>query len=146
LSITFLASATDRGDTFNILAASDCATFCKFAEGCLSIADSAKACAAYVAMRQALAVAQHRDALDVPLRAAEGALAGASTITSADPQAKAVAALWLSRGWIAPPPDDIARLRILGLTMTPSLAGVILMLATTLAATRTRRAAVAPST
>jgi len=49
---------------------------------------------------------------------------------SDDAAAKAVGAM------IGPQPHDIARIRILGLTMTPSLAGLVLMFATTLARAR----------
>jgi hypothetical protein len=66
-------------------------------------------------------------------------LAGASAIMSTDPAAETAAQLvgWITRGWVAPAPSDVASLRIVGLTMTPSLAGLILMFATTLAAPRT---------
>jgi hypothetical protein len=54
----------------------------------------------------------------------------ATMADSDDAAAKAVGAM------IGPQPHDIARIRILGLTMTPSLAGLVLMFATTLARAR----------
>jgi hypothetical protein len=44
---------------------------------------------------------------------------------------------WISRGLITPSPDDVAVLRLLGLTVVPSLAGLVLMFAQLLAAPRT---------
>jgi hypothetical protein len=43
----------------------------------------------------------------------------------------------ITRGWVAPTPDDIALVRILGPTMVPSLAGLLLMFGSTLRAPRT---------
>jgi hypothetical protein len=79
--------------------------------------------------RQALATARHRDVLDAQLLAASAALNGAAITTSVDPQAEQVSKLlsWITRGWIAPTSHDIALLRLLGLTIVPSLAGVVLM-------------------
>jgi hypothetical protein len=41
---------------------------------------------------------------------------------------------WISRGLITPSPDDVAVLRLLGLTIVPSLAGLVLMFAQLLTA------------
>jgi hypothetical protein len=111
-------------------------------KGCVdvTIKDSAVSCAAIMADRQALAVAQHRDKLDVHLLAAEGALSGAPIIISVDPQAEQVSKLlaWISHGTITPTPDDIALVRLLGLTTVPSLAGLVLMFAQLLAPNPTK--------
>jgi hypothetical protein len=104
----------------------------------VTIPDSAKACSAIMANRQALATARHRDVLDAQLLAASAVLNGAAITTSVDPQSEQVSKLlsWVTRGWIAPTPDDIAVVRLLGLTIVPSLAGVVLMFAQLLAPTR----------
>jgi hypothetical protein len=108
-------------------------------KGCLdvTIADSAKACSTIMADRQALAVAQRRDSIDIQLRAAEGALTGAGIVASIDPQGEQLSKLlaWISRGTITPTPDDIALVRLLGLTIVPSLAGLVLMFGQLLAPT-----------
>ncbi|HMA70225.1 MAG TPA: hypothetical protein VKP67_01845 [Xanthobacteraceae bacterium] len=99
-----------------------------------------KACAPILPLRQALQTAKRRDKLDEDIRKAEASSAEATPITSADPQAEAVSAIVgsLSRGTITPSPADIARLRIIGLVATPSMAGVILMLAMALLTTHPR--------
>ena len=59
------------------------------------------------------------------------------TLTDADgrftldgvPGGKAEVVVWLSAGALKPTADDVARLRALGLALTPSLAGLIGMLA-----------------
>jgi hypothetical protein len=108
-------------------------------DGCTRVmADTMKACGPILPTRQALSVAQHRDAIDVELRAAEGALASTATTASPDPQPETVAEIvaWLTGRGITPSPADIARLRIIGLVVTPSMAGEILMLAMALVTTR----------
>jgi hypothetical protein len=104
----------------------------------VTIPDSAKACSAIMVNRQALAMARHRDVLDAQLLAASAALNGAAITTSVDPQAEQVSKVlsWVTRGWAAPTPDDIALVRFLGLTIVPSLAGLVLMFAQLLARTR----------
>ena len=69
---------------------------------------------------------------------AENKQAGAPTITRVDPQAETVAKVlaWISRGWIAPSPDDIAMVRLVGWTVAPSLAGLVLAFAQLLSAPR----------
>jgi hypothetical protein len=97
-----------------------------------------KACAPVLPVRQALETAKRRDRLDEDVRQLEASLVGAAPVTSADPQAETVSAIvaWASRGIIAPSPADIARLRIIGLVATPSLAGLVLMLAMSLITAR----------
>lgn len=107
--------------------------------GCTRLtADTMKACAPILPLRQAFERARRKDKLDEDIRKAEASSAEAMPITSADPQAETVSAIvgWLSRGTITPSSADIARLRIIGLVATPSMAGVILMLATALITTR----------
>jgi hypothetical protein len=106
----------------------------------VTIKDSAVACAAIMDGRKALAVAKHRDALDAQLIATAGALSGTAIITSVDPQAEQMSNLlgWITRGSITPTPNDIALVRLLGLTIVPSLAGLVLMFAQLFAATRTK--------
>ena len=96
---------------------------------------SGRACATVLQLREALAGAERRDALDAELRAAEAKLASLPPIALADPQATTAAEIvsWLSSGVFNPAPADVARLRALGLALTPSLAGIVGMLAMSLA-------------
>jgi hypothetical protein len=110
--------------------------------GCTRLtADAMKACAPILPLRQALETAKRKDRLDEDIRKAEASSAEATPVTSADPQAEMVSAIvgWLSRDTITPSPADIARLRIIGLVATPSMAGVILMLAMALVTARPHR-------
>jgi hypothetical protein len=124
--------------------------------GCTRVtADTMKACAPVLPTLQALVVARHRDDLTKQISDAEKPQKGASTtdgnqksttttaegnqestttIASADPQTETIPKLvtWITRGWIAPTPDDIALVRVLGLTVPPCLAGLFLMFATAL--------------
>jgi len=115
--------------------------------GCTRLtADVTKACNPVLPLVQALAAAQDRDKLDQDIKDAEklqkGAPEpqdGAPIIGSVDPGAESFSKIlgWISRGLIAPSPDDVAVLRLLGLTIVPSLAGLVLMFAQLLAAPRT---------
>ena len=87
-----------------------------------------------------------RDELDGKISEAESKQDGGSKpqddapiIGSIDPGAESFSKImgWISRGWITPSPDDVAVLRLLGLTIVPSLAGLVLMFAQLLAAPRT---------
>jgi len=95
---------------------------------------SGRACEKVLELREALATAERRDGLDVELRAAEGKLATLPAIMLADPQATTAAEIlaWLSAGAFKPAPGDISRLRALGLALTPSMAGLLAMLAISL--------------
>jgi hypothetical protein len=110
--------------------------------GCsnVTMAASGAACADVLKLRQALGVAQRRDALDAELRSAETRLAPLPAITSGDPQATMAADLvaWISLGHVSLTPHDIHRMRITGLTIIPALAGIIFMFATTLLRVRQR--------
>jgi len=110
--------------------------------GCsnVTMAASGTACAEVLKLRQALGVAQRRDALDTELRSAETRLAPLPAITTGDPQATMAADLvaWISLGRVNLTPHDIHRMRITGLTIIPALAGIIFMFATTLLRVRRR--------
>jgi hypothetical protein len=113
--------------------------------GCsnVTMAASGNACAEVLKLRQALGVAQRRDALDAELRSAETRLAPLPAITSGDPQATMAADLvaWISLGHVSLTPHDIHRMRITGLTIIPALAGIIFMFATTLLRVKKREPA-----
>jgi len=104
--------------------------------------DTMKACDPVLPLLQALETAKRRDKLDQDIRAAEDKQDGGSKpqdgapiIGSVDPGAESFSKIlgWISCGWIAPSPDDVAVLRLLGLTIVPSLAGLVLMFAQLLA-------------
>jgi hypothetical protein len=99
---------------------------------------SARACSTVLELREALANAERRDGLDTELRAAESKLATLPAIALADPQATTAAEIlaWLSAGAFKPAPGDISRLRALGLALTPSMAGLLAMLAISLTQAR----------
>jgi hypothetical protein len=99
---------------------------------------SGRACATVLELREALATAERRDGLDTDLRAAEGKLATLPAIALADPQATTAAEIldWITAGAFKPAPSDISRLRALGLALTPSLAGLLAMLAISLSQAR----------
>jgi hypothetical protein len=106
---------------------------------------SGRACATVLELREALATAERRDGLDTELRAAESRLASLPAVMLADPQATTAAEIlaWLTGGAFKPAPSDISRLRALGLALTPSLAGLLAMLAISL--THARRTDTNPS-
>src|SRR5262249_20195388 len=99
---------------------------------------SGRACATVLELREALATAERRDGLDTELRAAESRLAALPPVALADPQATTAAEIlaWLTGGAFKPAPSDISRLRALGLALTPSLAGLLAMLAISLSQAR----------
>jgi hypothetical protein len=113
--------------------------------GCtdVTLASSGAACAEVLRLRQTLGVAQRRDAIDAELRAAEARLAPMPAIVTADPQAAMAADIvaWISAGRVDLTPHDIHRLRVIGLTVIPALAGIIFLFATTLWRAGRRRAA-----
>jgi hypothetical protein len=108
--------------------------------GCrdVTLAASGRACAGVLQLREELATAQRRDAIDGELREDEARLASMPAIANADPQTAMAAEMvtWLSAGSITPAPRDIYRLRTIGLTIMPSLAGLVAMLALSLAQSR----------
>jgi hypothetical protein len=109
-------------------------------DGCRDVtrARSGRACAPVLALREAQATAERRDAIDFELRQLQARLTALPAIVTADPQAKAAAEIvsWLSGGLLAPTPRDIAWLRTIGLAVMPSLAGLIVLLALSLARQR----------
>jgi hypothetical protein len=112
----------------------------RITNGCRDVTrlTSGRACATVLELREALAKAERRDGLDGELRAAETKLASLPAIAMADPQATTAAEIlaWLTGGAFAPAAGDISRLRALGLALTPSLAGLIGMLALSLGQAR----------
>jgi hypothetical protein len=112
--------------------------------GCRDVtrANSARACAEVLELREAIAVARRRDVIDAELRQGEARLAALPAIAAADPQAKTAAEIvtWLSAGRISPTQQDISWVRTIGLALTPSLAGLIGMLALSLVGPRRGRA------
>jgi hypothetical protein len=114
----------------------------KITEGCREVTRiaSARACGAVLQLREGLATAERREAIDAELREAEAKLARLPAIVVADPQATTAAEIvgWVSGGALQPRAQDISWLRTIGLVMTPSMAGLVAMLALSLA--RTRRA------
>lgn len=108
----------------------------------VTLASSGAACAEVLKLRQALGTAQRRDALDGELRAAEAKLAPLPAIVTGDPQATMAADIlaWISAGHLSLTPHDIHRLRVMGLTVIPALAGIIFLFATTLMRAPRRRA------
>ena len=112
----------------------------RITSGCRDVTrtTSAQACATVLALREALATAERRDAIDVELREVQSKLAVLPAIAMADPQATMAAEIikWVTGGTVSPAASDIARLRALGLALAPSLAGIIAMLALSLAQVR----------
>jgi hypothetical protein len=108
--------------------------------GCTDVtrAISARICEAVLKLREALATAQRRDGIDAELRKAEARLAVVPAIAAADPQAKTAAQIiaWLTAGRLNPTPQDMSWLRTIGLALTPSMAGLVGMLALSLARPR----------
>ena len=108
----------------------------KATNGCrdVTLQRSGQACEAVLRLREAIATAQHRDALDLEVRDAERALALLPAIRLDDPQARTTSDLvaWVSGGVVAPSVHDIHRLRIVGLTVAPACAGLLLWMAVAL--------------
>jgi hypothetical protein len=104
--------------------------------GChdVTLASSGEACAAVLALRQALQSAQRREALDTNLLDAEKQIRSLPAISISDPQAEIAANLlkWATMGVINISADDIRTARIAGMTLMPQIAGLVLMLAATL--------------
>jgi len=114
----------------------------KMTNGCRDVTRvvSGRACATVLELRQGQASAERRDAIDAELLEVQSKLTALPAIAAADPQALTAADIvtWVSGGAISPAPNDIVRLRALGLALMPSLAGIVAMLA--LALWQSRRA------
>lgn len=108
----------------------------KATNGCrdVTLARSGQACEAVLRLREAIGTAQQRDALDADMRDAERQLAALPAVRLDDPQARTTSDLvaWLSGGMVAPTVQDIHRLRIVGLTVAPACAGLLLWMAVAL--------------
>jgi hypothetical protein len=101
--------------------------------GCtdVTLAASGAACADVLRLRQALANAQRRDALDAELREAEARLARLPAVATTDPQTETAARLinWASFGLTRINAHDIDMARVAGMTLLPQISGLVLMLA-----------------
>jgi MarR family len=108
----------------------------KATNGCrdVTVARSGQACEAVLRVREAIGTAQHRDVIDAEMRDVERQLASLPAIRLDDPQARTTSDLvaWLSGGLVAPSVHDIHRLRIVGLTVAPACAGLLLWMAVSL--------------
>ncbi len=108
----------------------------KATNGCrdVTLARSGQACEAVLRVREAIGTAQHRDAVNAEMRDVERQLAALPAIRLDDPQARTTSDLvaWLSGGLVAPTAQDIHRLRIVGLTVAPACAGLLLWMAVAL--------------
>ena len=108
----------------------------KATNGCrdVTLARSGQACDAVLRVREAIGTAQHRDVIDAEVREVERQLAALPAIRLDDPQARTTSDLvaWLSGGMVAPSVQDIHRLRIVGLTVAPACAGLLLWMAVAL--------------
>jgi len=95
--------------------------------GATESADSRKACAGVLRLRADEALARRRDAVDVELRGLEARLAALPAVATADPTSFAAELLaWVTSGAIALSARDVYRLRVAGLVIAPSLAGLVL--------------------
>ncbi len=89
--------------------------------------DGRKACAGVFRLRQDEAVARRRDTVDVELRGLEARLAVLPAVGSADPTSFAGELVaWVTSGAGVLSPRDVYRLRVAGLVVAPSLAGLVL--------------------
>jgi hypothetical protein len=104
--------------------------------GCrdVTLPRSGQVCDAVLRARAAIGGAQQRDAIDAEMRDLERQLAALPAIRLDDPQARMTSDLvaWLSGGHVAPTVDDVHRLRIVGLTVGPAFAGLLLWMAVAL--------------
>jgi hypothetical protein len=105
----------------------------KATRGCHDVTapTSAAACAAVMATHEAIAAASRREAIEAELRVAEEKLATLPAMqAAADPQAEVAADIvdWISNGKLTPEPQHIARLRIIGFALMPTLGGVVMVL------------------
>jgi len=108
----------------------------KATNGCrdVTLARSAQACDGVLRVREAIGSAQRRDAIDEEMRGAERQVSSLPALRVDDPQARMTSDLvaWLSGGLIAPSVQDIHRLRVVGLTLAPACAGLLLWMAVAL--------------
>jgi hypothetical protein len=81
-----------------------------------------------MAVRDAMATAQHRDAMDAEIIDLERQVAAMPAVIVGDPGAAMASDLvaWLSRGVVQLTECDVQRARVLGLTIMPAMAGLLL--------------------
>jgi hypothetical protein len=104
--------------------------------GCrdVTLPESGQACAAVLALREALGTAQRRDVLDADLDRTEAQLARLPAVTAADPQSETAARLvnWATFGVINIAANDVNLVRVTSMILMPQTAGLVLLLAMTL--------------
>jgi hypothetical protein len=104
--------------------------------GCrdVTLPESGQACAAVLALREALGTAQRRDVLDADLDRTEAQLARLPAVTAADPQSETAARLvnWATFGVISIAANDVNLVRVTSMILMPQTAGLVLLLAMTL--------------
>jgi hypothetical protein len=85
-------------------------------------------CRRTIELREARARAERRDQVDREIVDLETRIAAAPSIRDGDPGAAIVAETlpWLTRGMVRPSEREIQRLRVLGLTLLPACAGLLL--------------------
>jgi hypothetical protein len=104
--------------------------------GCrdVTVPESGHACAAVLALREALGTAQRRDVLDADLDRTEVQLARLPAVTAADPQSETAASLvnWATFGVINIAANDVNLARVTSMILMPQTTGLVLLLAMTL--------------
>jgi hypothetical protein len=104
--------------------------------GCrdVTVPESGQACATVLALPQALGTAERRNRIDADLGEASSQLARLPPVTTADPQAETAPRLVhrATFGVINLTSNDIQMARVAGIALMPQIAGLVLMLATTL--------------
>lgn len=112
------------------------ATLWRATAGCrdVTLPESGQTCATVLALRQALGTAQRRDALEAELRDSETRLARLPAVTTADPRAETVASFvnWATFGLVKLAAENVRMARVAGMALMPQIAGLVLMLASTL--------------
>jgi hypothetical protein len=100
-------------------------------------AEARRACSPILALRQALESSRRRDSLDVRVRQAEAKLERLPAVGLSDPTTFAAEIVTsVTAGRLAPTAADIYRIRIIGLVVAPSAAGLVMMLGIALAGRR----------
>jgi len=100
-------------------------------------AEARRACSPILPLRQALESSRRRDSLDIQTREAEAKLQLLPAVGLSDPTTFAAEIVTsVTAGRLAPTAADIYRIRIIGLVVAPSAAGLVMMLGIALAATR----------
>ena len=98
--------------------------------GChnVTLPQSGQACAAVLALREALGTAQRRDAIEADLHDAQEQLVHVPAVMSADPPAVRLIN-WATFGLLKVTANDINMARLAGMTLMPQISGLVLMLA-----------------